>query len=433
MIAIRYGLPFIGVLEDDLKHEKIHYNGQSTSGARNVLLLCISLAVAGNILAVIWLHIMLNTAKILISAVLWTIICTSMVAAFLCIMIDTLSGFFIFTLFSLCALVFLFDIRSRIPFASANLRVACLAVSDYFRVILVAHGLVVVQLLWTSLWIISFIGVYGKILHEEGRDKRTTKTENSFILIFMILSLQWGQQVIQNVLRCSVSGIIASWWYQPEQKKGVVRGAFGRSISFSLGSICFGSLIVSFIEAVRNFVSTLYSRRRIACPQACICDCLLSILESTWRTFNRWSYVYIGIYGYDFVTASRRVYDLFYSKGLDVIMNEGLIGNVLFLGCLLVGALTSSVGILVSKLNPTAFAGLEHPDLFLGLTGFLLGCASCMILMSVINSAVDTVFVCYAHDPYVFQLHHPTEYIEIRETWRTSPYVTMHGQTSIID
>lgn len=53
--------------------------------------------------------------------------------------------------------------------------------------------------------------------------------------------------------------------------------------------------------------------------------------------FNRWAFVYVGIYGYTFTKSGKAVLDLFRSRGFDAIINDDLIGNVLGFASLAVG------------------------------------------------------------------------------------------------
>jgi len=53
--------------------------------------------------------------------------------------------------------------------------------------------------------------------------------------------------------------------------------------------------------------------------------------------FNRWAFVYVGIYGYKFTDAGKAVMQLFHERGFDGIINDDLIGNCLFFVSLGVG------------------------------------------------------------------------------------------------
>jgi hypothetical protein len=62
-------------------------------------------------------------------------------------------------------------------------------------------------------------------------------------------------------------------------------------------------------------------------------------LQSLMEYFNRWAYVYVGIYGYKFTQAGKAVFQLFKQRGFDAVINDDLIGNVLGFAALGVGTL----------------------------------------------------------------------------------------------
>lgn len=70
---------------------------------------------------------------------------------------------------------------------------------------------------------------------------------------------------------------------------------------------------------------------------ACIAECILSMLAGIMEYINRWAYVYVGIYGYDFRTSGKAVMDLFRNRGWTVVINDDLTSTALGFGALGVG------------------------------------------------------------------------------------------------
>ena len=52
----------------------------------------------------------------------------------------------------------------------------------------------------------------------------------------------------------------------------------------------------------------------------CIVECLLHFLQRVGQYFNKWSFVYVGLYGYDYLTAGRKALELFQSRGWSTII-----------------------------------------------------------------------------------------------------------------
>ena len=153
--------------------------------------------------------------------------------------------------------------QNRIGFATANLKAACAAVSNYTSIFGVALLLLVIQFGWLLIWSLGAIGVY-QLFRESDPQCNTgdfdTDLETQHLcggtgaavtFFFMLVSVYWGQQVIQNILTCTTAGTVASWWYQ-SHPSGVVTGSLYRSMTSSFGSICFGSLLVAILQALRT-------------------------------------------------------------------------------------------------------------------------------------------------------------------------------------
>lgn len=71
--------------------------------------------------------------------------------------------------------------------------------------------------------------------------------------------------------------------------------------------------------------------------------CLASILEY----FNKWAFVYVGLYGYSYLEAGRNVISLFQNRGWEAIIADDLVGNTMFLVSVIVGGLSGCVGLVV--------------------------------------------------------------------------------------
>lgn len=80
---------------------------------------------------------------------------------------------------------------------------------------------------------------------------------------------------------------------------------------------------------------------------ACIAECILACLASILEYFNKWAFVYVGLYGYSYLEAGRNVITLFQNRGWEAIIADDLVGNTMFLVSVIVGGLTGCVGLIV--------------------------------------------------------------------------------------
>jgi len=112
--------------------------------------------------------------------------------------------------------------------------------------------------------------------------------------------------VIKNVVHTTISGVFGSYYYGYNTPQGVPRhaasGSFRRSMTYSFGSICFGSLIVSIIQ----FIKQLASVGRAAAQEEgqtiwqlvfCCLQCIAGMIEGLVEYFNHYAYTQVALYG----------------------------------------------------------------------------------------------------------------------------------------
>jgi len=336
----------------------------------------------------------------------------------------------IFFLISIC---YTCCVWRRIPFAAANLNTGLTAVKSNGGVILVAYSIVVLSFLYSMLWMTALVGVYDKEgLCTESTDAYGTTTyacsDNlSWVYFFLLLlAYFWTEQVFQNTIHVIVAGVVSTWWFAPEDAgsccSSAIRDSSVRAMTTSFGSICFGSLLVAIIQTLRAMVE---SARRDNSDDACgafllcLVDCLLRCLEDTLEYFNKFAYIYVGMYGYSYLEAGKNVMTLFRQKGWSIIIADNLVSNVLSLFCLIIGGLTGCMGLVMNETNPSWFEGYEGAAMGVAFGfSFLIGIVISAILLSVVDSSVNTVLVSFAEAPAEFEQNHAELSSEMREAWR---------------
>lgn len=306
---------------------------------------------------------------------------------------------------------------SRIPFATANLVAACTAIRAHAGVLLVALLFVALAFGWTLLWSVAAMGVWEEVYDEDLAADGQNPTNYGYLFL-LLLSYFFTHQVVQNTVHVTVAGTVGSWWFSPGE--GGCCGSLVRALTTSFGSICFGSLLVAIVQALRALAQQL--RQQEGGIFICIAECILGCLESILEYFNKWAFVYVGLYGYSYIEAGKNVFALFKDRGWSAIIADDLISNVFFFLSLCVGLVCSGLGYLAFDADSPEgwFEDSPSPDytgpICAGL-GFLAGLVLSSILMSTIGSAVNTVIVCFAEGPAEFEANHPELSSQMREAW----------------
>lgn len=141
-------------------------------------------------------------------------------------------------------------------------------------------------------------------------------------------------------------------------------------------------------------------------------------LDRVLRCCNRWSYCYIGIYNYSFYEGGEKAIQLFETREWMDIARDSLIQNILLMASIVIGGSSGMVAVLVEEVDGYEFSSLHKPILTSFLIGFFLGfILSNILLLGLVGSAVNTVLVCFAAEPFAFDRNHPHLSREMREVW----------------
>lgn len=155
---------------------------------------------------------------------------------------------------------------------------------------------------------------------------------------------------------------------------------------------------------------------------ACIARCLLQCLEDVAEYFNRWAFVYVGVYGDSFIQSGKAVLRLFKERGWTAIINDSLIQRTLSLLSLAVACAVAGLGALLPYLTGGYLDSVTTDTATLAYclagVGFVLALVLSLIMVSVVDSAVATVFVCAAEAPGTLEENHPAYFYEFVSAWR---------------
>ncbi|KAG9410298.1 putative choline transporter, neither null mutation nor overexpression affects choline transport [Aphanomyces cochlioides] len=404
------------------------------------------MAVVASLVACALINFVVAFARRAISFVLWANVTLFIVLAVVAVVTQVAILTVIFILLAVLSLCYIRMVRSRIPFAAANLHVAAAAVKDHWSIFPLAFIMVAFQVIWIFIWCVAFIGVVvllaSSVPNPAGYPSGFSCSYNSdcqsndcdllnpsmayktcqgsrsgngqvVAYVLMLLSLYWGMTVMKNVLHSTVAGVVATWWTAGDAR-GVIRGSFRRAMTTSFGSICLGSLIVSILRVLEALANGSKQKGGVA---ACIAGCILGLLRSIIEYFNRWAFIYVAMYGFRFTQAGKCAFGLFKQRGLSAVVNDDLIGQTLAFVSLVCGLICCMLGLAYTSIDQEN-AGFAEAKYLFSVIGFVFGLGVTIIPLSVIDSAVATAFVCFAEDPVSFGRTHQALHHEMVAAWR---------------
>lgn len=339
----------------------------------------------------------------------------------------------------------------RIPLAAANLKTAIASIRSQLGVAFLGLASIPLYIVWWATWIYFFVCSlntsfmkdqveYTRVVeHNRDYDGSTDDYVNIdmkcsslwyFLLFLMLVSFYWTNQVLANTVQTTVAGSVGTFWFAPDEAVGCCSPAMGaslyRSVTYSFGSICLGSLIVAIIQAIRALLRQAEHQARnnqdnCGAILLCLIECLLSMVESAAEYFNQWAFIYVGLYGYSYMEAGHNVITLFRERGWTSIITDNLTGRVLGmmsfaigLGTGLLAALVAIVSGMFVSSGSTTVGAVAGGSLVIGL---FLGLILASIIFSVVNSAAETIIVLFAEAPAEFQHNHPILSAEMNQAW----------------
>ncbi|KAL7579701.1 hypothetical protein ACA910_021846 [Epithemia clementina (nom. ined.)] len=192
-----------------------------------------------------------------------------------------------------------------------------------------------------------------------------------------------------------------------------VRDLYDRSLTTSFGSICFGSLLVAIIQTLNEMIYRM--RDGEDSVLACVAGCILGCIERLVEYFNKWAFVYIGLYGFSFMDAGSKVMNLFRTRGWTSIITDVMVDNALFMLSLGVALLVATMAVVIcASMQGHDKATLISSFLF----GLLIGYGVCATLFALVSSAVNTVIVCFAEAPNEFHTNYPQLSERMPDSWQ---------------
>eukprot|EP00536_Pseudo-nitzschia_multiseries_P010956 jgi/Psemu1/289398/fgenesh1_pg.353_\ len=343
---------------------------------------------------------------------------------------------------------FAFYTWNKIPFATANLKIALSAIQENHGLWILAYAVSVKAYVWALLWAMAVSELFhfsqswvmDCSVDETGEVVCHMTTKSNFIALGMLLSLLWTNQVLNNIFHTTIAGVVGAWWFDPEESRSAqgcgrcgcnaaIYNSWVRSSFHSFGSICFGSLLVGILQVLHLIVRCGRKRReeqrrlRGDGPNAtdflcCLLQFVVEKMEYIMEYFNSWAFVYVGLYGYDYWTAGKQVSTLFGARGWSVIVTDQLVARSLSMMSWMISFITGLVAIVLGFviLEASQATKAAVPSFVFGV---ILGRASCQVLFGVVTSAIDTVVVCFAESPNQLRNNHnPELFRDMVQAWR---------------
>ncbi|KAH9986536.1 plasma-membrane choline transporter-domain-containing protein [Russula compacta] len=160
------------------------------------------------------------------------------------------------------------------------------------------------------------------------------------LVFFETFSYIWTSLVVSSVSLTTLAGgpfgcaASPGWYYFGPREVGLMPkhptlGSFWRASTLSLGSIAFGSLIVTVLEIIRLLLSLARSSadakgNPVGACLACCAECIIGCVESMPTM--------LALYGKPYLRAAKDTWNLFKDRGVDALVSMALMWGAYAVG-----------------------------------------------------------------------------------------------------
>ncbi|GAM88231.1 hypothetical protein ANO11243_062620 [Dothideomycetidae sp. 11243] len=334
------------------------------------------------------------------------------------------SGGIVFLIFSIFTIICFITWIPRIPFSALMLTTSVDVAKKYGHVWMVSLIGGVLATAFGAWYSVSLVAIYVK--YEPGNNPACGQGVGGCsqatvigLVVFVTFAGYWITEWLKNTIHTTISGVYGSWYFcSGNMPRGVTRGAARRALTYSFGSICFGSLIVAIINSLRQLCSiarqNAANNGNLGMQIAFyVLACFIGLLDWAVQFLNRYAYSYIALYGKAYIAAAKETWKLIKDRGIDALVNECLIGPVLTMGATFVGYACALLAYLYLIFTSPAYnSNGNFTPVVVGFA-FVIGLQICQIIVTPISSGIDTIFVAAAFDPEVMVHQHSELYSKL--------------------
>jgi len=233
---------------------------------------------------------------------------------------------------------------------------------------------------------------------------------DTWFQVYNFFGLFWLLFFFSAMGEMVLAGSFSGWYWTldkdgPMENVGVM-SSFYRTCRFHLGTLAFGSLILSFVRMIRVLLEWIEEKIKehgaenplMKCILCC-CKCCFWCLEKFIRFINRNAYIMTAIYGYNFCTGARKSFMLITKNAARAFVLDKVADFVLFIGKVLIVAIVSAITFFLFSNQVTSALDIHLNYHFVPMIIIVLGTyAISSTFFSVYNMAVDTIFLCFLQD-----------------------------------
>ncbi|RZC34922.1 CTL-like protein 2, partial [Asbolus verrucosus] len=228
-----------------------------------------------------------------------------------------------------------------------------------------------------------------------------------YLQAFNVFGFFWGTFFVSAMGQMILASVFATWYWTFRKSNlpffAVLEATF-RTLRYHIGTLAFGSLIITICRIIRVMLEYVDHKLRkydneITKAILCCCKCFFWCLEKFLKFINRNAYIMCAIHGKNFCTSAKDAFLLLMRNIIRVFVLDKVTDFLFFMGKLLI---TIGVGAIAYVFFATDLTGFDNSGLNYNVVPIIviMICTYFIatIFFNVYSMAVDTLFLCFLED-----------------------------------
>jgi solute carrier family 44 (choline transporter-like protein), member 2/4/5 len=307
-------------------------------------------------------------------------------------------------------------LKKRIDLAVVVMKSATIFIKDLWSILLVPVFMFFVTLATISFWVAAIVYLYssGTVTFQEQPDYpncySTTIQVNRTLknaMWFELFGIVWVNSFQVALLQFIISYACAVWYFTADKshldrpiKRGIINGLF-----YHLGSLAFGSLILTFVILIKWFLTLLSKTHKDvinANPVTkCLCGCVLCFVncfERFIKYLDKQAYIRIALTGESFCPAAMHAFEMIWENAgrFTALGGVGFLFDLL--GRILITALSTYLGFIIITNVSTYRDKISDPPYGPALVFAIASYVVASLFMGVYDISADTIIQAFIID-----------------------------------
>ncbi|CAH1108167.1 unnamed protein product [Psylliodes chrysocephalus] len=200
----------------------------------------------------------------------------------------------------------------------------------------------------------------------------------------------WCIQFISGIQYMVIAGAVAKWYWS--KNKNNLESPIKESVSivykFHLGSIAFGSLVITLIAIIRSLLTSLTQSKSFKI----LVDLCAGSIESFLKFLSKNSYIITAMHGKPFYKSGKRAAQIIFQNAVNI-------ATVNFVGDFVLGMAQLLIVLISLLITVVIMLGAESDYSFLVyLIVFSVSLLISLTLFATFGTTIDTLFLCSCED-----------------------------------